>query len=238
MTTPRPVFGKKTSATAAATKRPARSAPSAELSAEAQAFLQRERQSKGAQSGSPQPAGRRPYEEAAPGKASADGASAGKPVWGRRVIARLVDEFLIWTLIFLMFHDGLGRAFRLYIEGTPGSATENAAVLSLLGYALLWGLIECVYNIVMEASRYQATLGKLMVGAVVTDRNGGKPGLGGVIMRNTVGRFFANMVPFYAGYVMGLFRKDRRCLHDIMSGTMVRKRDPAGATAGYSEVFA
>jgi uncharacterized RDD family membrane protein YckC len=90
----------------------------------------------------------------------------------------------------------------------------------------------------MEASRLQATLGKLMVGAVVTDRDGNKPGLGGIIMRNTLGRFVVNMVPFYAGYVMGLFRKDRRGLHDLMSGTMVRKREPAGASAGYSEVFA
>ena len=72
----------------------------------------------------------------------------------------------------------------------------------------------------------------------LSEDNGGKPGLGGIIMRNTLGRFIVNVVPFCAGYVMGLFRKDRRCLHDIMSGTMVRKRVPAALSEGYGEVFA
>ena len=227
MTTQRPTFGKKSSTPSWGTAaRPAASKP---LSQEAQVFLHRERKS----------TDRPSYEFTGKSNRTAGEAiGAGKPVWGRRVIARIVDELLIWALVFLMFRDGLGRAFSAYIEGAPGSAAEDAAALSLLGYALLWGLIECVYNIGMEASRYQATLGKMMVGAVVTDRNGEKPGLGGVIMRNTLGRFIANMVPFYAGYVMGLFRKDRRCLHDITSGTMVRKRMPAAAASGYNEVFA
>jgi len=227
MTTPRPVFGKKASAATSA-RRPAGAAPTADLSPEARAFLARERLSAGGPS----------YEEDVPSRRSADSVPAGKPVWGRRIIARLLDEFLIWMLIFLLFRGDIGQALGVYLQSTPDSAAADAATLTLFGYALLWGVVECTYNIAMEASRYQATLGKMLVGAVVTDRNGEKPGLGGVIMRNTLGRLLSNMIPFYIGYLMGLFNKDRRCAHDMTSGTMVRARRPAAAAPSYSEVFA
>lgn len=204
----------------------ARPAAQSSLSPEAQAFLQHERQS-----------GDRPSYEFA-SKPAAEAVGAGKPVWGRRIVARLVDEFLIWGIVYFVFHDDISRNIGMLLEGAPGSAEEDMASVALFGYALMWAFFECVYNIAMEASRYQATLGKMLVGAVVTDRNGEKPGLGSVIMRNTLGRFLANLVPFYAGYMMGLFNKDRRCLHDMVSSTMVRKRMPAGVSVGYGEVFA
>ncbi|WP_375208677.1 RDD family protein [Hyphomonas jannaschiana] len=227
MTTSRPVFGKKTSG--AAGHRAARPAQSQALSAKAEAFLQSEREKSGGQDSS---GGGFPF------PSNSNNVTGGKPVWGRRVIARIVDELLVWGLVFLVFHEDLGRQVSVYIEAPMGSPEENAASAALFGYALLWGCLESAYNIGMEASRLQATLGKMLVGAVVTDRDGGKPGLGGIIMRNTLGRFIVNVVPFCAGYVMGLFRKDRRCLHDIMSGTMVRKRVPAALSEGYGEVFA
>lgn len=57
-------------------------------------------------------------------------------------------------------------------------------------------------------------------------------------MRNTVGRFCANIIPFYVGYVCGLFRAGRRFIHDLIAATMVRERTPDGAPATYGEVFA
>ena len=227
MNTQKPVFGKKTSVTAS--RRTPRPAQSQALSSQAEAFLQRERQAAG---------NRAPSGGGIPFPSTDSSTVGGKPVWGRRVIARLVDELLVWGLVLLMFHEDIGQQLSIYIEAPMDSAEENAAGVVLFGYALLWGCLESFYNIAMEASRLQATLGKMLVGAVVTDRDGGKPGLGGVIMRNTLGRFVVNMVPLCAGYVMGLFRKDRRCIHDIMSGTMVRKRVPAALSAGYGEVFA
>ena len=57
-------------------------------------------------------------------------------------------------------------------------------------------------------------------------------------MRNTLGRFVVNIIPFYIGYFIGLFKADRRCIHDMMSGTMVRQRLPGGGAAQLGEVFA
>jgi len=225
----KPAFGKKASAAPAGRATP----PSNRLSPDAMAFLQSERERKPA---APATGSKPAY--AAPASQPAGGLNLGKPVWGRRVIARLVDEFGVWFLIFLFFRDGLSAAVGTYISADAGSPAENAAALDLLGYGAIFMFVQCAYNIAMEASAKQATLGKMLVGAQVTARDGSKPGLGGVIMRNTFGRFVVNVVPFYAGYLMGLFNKERRCLHDMMSNTVVRQRVPGAASANYGDVFA
>lgn len=250
-------FGKKTSASAPAAGKPAfgrkgstlpgrAAAPKSEaLSPQAQAFLQAERERAASL---PKPANDRSFSRpvkapnatlpgyAAPANDTHD--FPGKPVWGRRVLARLVDEFGVWFLILMVFYNDLSTALGVYISEPTGSAAENAAGVTLFGYAVIFMVLQSAYNIIMEASPKQATLGKMMVGAVVTVRDGSRPGLGKIVMRNTVGRFVANVMPFYSGYVMGLFNKEKRCIHDMMSGTVVRKRVPGGAAAGYGEVFA
>lgn len=227
MTAQPPTFGKKVSGT------PPRRAPvgaQAPLSPAAQAFLARETQ------GSKPPAATAPLPWASQETPSSFG--SGKPVWGRRVIARLADELLVWFLLYLVFNAQLSAAVSTYIVEPEGSPAESMAAVTLFGYGLLFAFIQCVYNIAMEASSLQATLGKMMVGAVVTAKDGTKPSLGGVIMRNTLGRFVVNIIPFYIGYFIGLFKADRRCIHDMMSGTMVRQRLPGGGAAQLGEVFA
>lgn len=224
----KPAFGKKTAPSPAGRALPA---PKDRLSPEALAFLTAERARAPAQPA--QPSYATPKAAASP---SAYG--AGKPVWGRRIVARLVDELGVWLLIYLIFRDGLSAAVSTYITAGAGTPAENAAAVSLFGYAVIFMLAQSAYNIVMEASSTQATLGKMMMGAVVTNREGGRPSLGGVILRNTAGRFVSNILPLYIGYLMGLFNRERRCIHDMMSGTVVRQRTPAGAPASYGEVFA
>lgn len=162
----------------------------------------------------------------------------GQPVWARRVAARLVDELGVWLVIFLIFHDSLMGSLATYASVTPGSGAEAAALVELFGYAVVFMIAQSVYNIAMEGSRHQATLGKMLAGVVVTDRYGGPPRLRSVILRNTIGRFAANILPFYSGYVMGLFNKERRCVHDKVAGTVVRRRVAYNASANYEGVFA
>lgn len=228
----KPTFGKKPAG--APVSRPAPSA--SRMSPEAMAFLQSERERKPAAPAAPAKPSKPAY--AAPAAPPSGEFGLGKPVWGRRVIARLVDEFGVWFLIFLVFRDGLSAATGTYIAAPAGSPAETAAAIDLLGYGVIFMLVQCAYNVAMESSAHQATLGKMLVGAQVTARDGSKPSFGAVVMRNTVGRFVVNVVPVYAGYLMGLFNKERRCLHDIMANTVVRRRMPAGAPASYGEVFA
>lgn len=217
----KPTFGKKVTAPMAGRSGPA---PKERLSPEALAFLNSER-------------ARAPVQSAQPSYASPKAApvssvyGAGKPVWGRRIIAILIDSFIIGVPVFFLFGFGIFGA----VAAAP---SDTAALMGVLMFSLILGVASIVYSVAMEASSKQATLGKMAVGAIVTDVHGGRATLGAIILRNTVGRFCSNLIPFYIGYFLGLFREDRRCLHDLIGGTMVRRRLPAGAPSGYGEVFA
>lgn len=256
----KPTFGKKS-----AQPMPGRAAPPAErLSPQAMAFLEAERNRPPVAAAQPpvrqsaaapmpshrQPAPSQPAVRLAEPKAAAPTrpyvetrrpshhAYAGKPVWGRRVAARLVDEIGVWVLIYVLFNDGFTNALSAYAGADPGSPQEVAASVDILGFAMIFMVAQCAYNIAMESSSLQATLGKLMVGAVVTSRDGKKPTLGSVVLRNTIGRFAANAIPFCAGYIVGLFNPERRCVHDMIGGTVVRQRTAPQPSGSYGEVFA
>ncbi|MFN3911531.1 RDD family protein [Hyphomonas sp.] len=223
----KPAFGKKS-----APSPMGRAAPAAreQLSPQALAFLQSER------SRAPEPAPKPGAPRAASIPAYAASSSAvnpyaGQPVWGRRIIALLIDSLIVGLPVFFFF--GLG------IFGAAAAApTDNAAFIAVLTFSVILGVCSIIYSVSMEASKKQATWGKLAVGAIVTDTSGGKPTLGAVILRNTAGRFCSNVIPFYIGYFIGLGRADRRCIHDLIAGTMVRKRAADGGPASYGDVFA
>lgn len=162
---------------------------------------------------------------------------AGEPIFWRRILSRLVDELLCWMILLVPFGSGILSAAGTYIEAPAGSAEETRAAVDLFGYSILFCFLSTAYGTLMEASRLQGTVGKLMIGAVLVTPTGDKPKIWQALLRNSIGRLVVNLLPFYAGYAMGIFRKDRRCLHDLMSGTMVCSKVPA-ATSSYSEVFA
>lgn len=223
----KPAFGRKT-----APSPMGRAAPSAreQLSPQALAFLQSER------SRAPEPASKsgaarsstaaRPAPQ--PGYAMPAGIQAGKPVWGRRILATLIDSAVFLVPLILI----------IAAMGPQPGTTDAQFAAGFIGVILFLGLGSLAYCIAMESSSLQATLGKMAVGAVVTDKTGGKPTLGAIIMRNTLGKLLSSLTPFYISYLMGLFRQDRRCLRDLMAGTMVRKRGADGAPANYGDVFA
>lgn len=216
----KPTFGKKAAAPMAGRSG---AAPKERLSPEAAAFLNAERartSSAPARSATPS------YANPKPAASSVHG--AGKPVWGRRIIALLIDSALFVVPLVLL----------IVAMGPQPMMTDAQFATGFIAALLFVGLGSIVYYVVMESSSLQATLGKMAVGAIVVDKNGGKPTLGAIILRNTVGRFCSNMIPFYIGYFLGLFRADRRCLHDLIAGTMVCKRSADGAPANYSQVFA
>ncbi|MBA4338815.1 MAG: hypothetical protein C0421_08225 [Hyphomonas sp.] len=222
----KPTFGKKTGP--APMGRAAPSAARDQLSPQALAFLQAERSRAPEAASKPGVAPRAPAYAAA---ASAVSPYAGKPVWGRRIIALLIDSLIVGLPVFFLFGMGIFGA-------AAAAPTDTAAFMAVMTFSIILGVCSIIYSVSMESSKKQATWGKLAVGAIVTDMNGGKPTFGAIVMRNTVGRFCSNIIPFYIGYVCGLFRADRRCVHDLIAGTMVRKRTVDGAPASYGEVFA
>ena len=215
----KPTFGKKTSQAPAPRAMPAAKSG---LSSGSLAFLQADHNR--APAAAPAPASRQIPGYAAPAAQTA-GQTAGKPVWGRRVIAALIDVAVLIVPLVLIIGVMV-----------PQPQTTDAQFARHVGVFVFLSLGGLAYAIGMESSSRQATLGKLAVGAIVTDKTGGKPTLGAIIMRNTLGKLVSGLTPFYISYLMGLARKDRRCLHDLMAGTMVCAKSKTSFS--YDQTFA
>ena len=219
----KPTFGKKTSQAPAPRAMPAAKSG---LSSGSLAFLQADHNR--APAAAPAPASRQIPGYAAPAAQTASqtaGHTAGKPVWGRRVIAAVIDVAVFIVPLVLI----------IGVMG-PQPQTTDAQFARHVGVFVFLSLGSLAYTIGMESSSRQATLGKLAVGAIVTDKTGGKPTLGPIIMRNTLGKLVSGLTPFYISYLMGLARKDRRCLHDLMAGTMVCAKSKTSFS--YDQTFA
>lgn len=218
--TPPKAFGKRVTAPVGGRSAPGRK-PAPDMSPKAMAFLEAERAKKG-QSVSSQ--------AAVPGYLTpsfgSEGLTAGKPVWGRRVIATVIDTAVFVIPLILI----------IAAMGPQPEMTDEQFATGYFGTIAFLILASLAYAIGMEASTTQATLGKMAVGAIVADKTGGKPTLGAIIMRNTLGKLVSGMTPFYISYFIGLARRDRRCLHDLMAGTMVCAK--AKSVVSYDQTFA
>ena len=122
-----------------------------------------------------------------------DGARAYGGFW-IRVAASIVDDVLLGVPLWLLLH-------------TFGA------------WGLLGGLGTFLYHPLMESSRAQATVGKIVFGMIVTDTSFRRISFG-----RALGRYLAkglSSVLLYLGYVMVAFTPQKRGLHDYIAGTLV-----------------
>ncbi len=96
--------------------------------------------------------------------------------------------------------------------------TDDPVVLegmgNILGIILGW-----IYFAVMESSPTQGTLGKMALGAKVTDLEGNKIGFG-----KATGRHFGKIISaliLLIGFIMIAFTQKKQGLHDMMAGCLV-----------------
>lgn len=81
-----------------------------------------------------------------------------------------------------------------------------------------------LYHVIMESSRYQGTLGKIVVGVKVTNSNGGRLSFGAALVRHFAR--LISMIPCFAGYLLMLKTAKHQALHDKLSGSLVMKNPP------------
>lgn len=74
-------------------------------------------------------------------------------------------------------------------------------------------------------ARRQQTIGKLMLGVRITDASGQPAGLRRILLARELPWWLLALVPFGTLLValepLFIFRRDRRCLHDLLAGTRV-----------------
>lgn len=86
---------------------------------------------------------------------------------------------------------------------------------------VLFFIFAVTYEPLMEASRYQATIGKIAAGVKVTSINGEK-----ISVARAFGRRFAmilSMLPLCLGFVVAAFTPKKQALHDLLAKTVVVK---------------
>lgn len=135
----------------------------------------------------------------------------------RRFRAALIDGIILWIGGIIMGII-LGSLIGLFlgIRGTDMAIIKKVAVTNIyiIGMVLHW-----LYYTLLESSSRQATLGKMAIGIIVTDLDGGRISFG-----RANGRYLGKMVSAFIlmiGFIMAGFTERKQGLHDIMAGCLV-----------------
>jgi uncharacterized RDD family membrane protein YckC len=145
-----------------------------------------------------------------------------------RAVAFIIDAIVL-SVIYLLLIIPLYGAFvpdQYYENPNSGSAIEDVPVLSLLlpvdFSQLILVLVAIFYFTVMEASRHQASLGKIALELKVTDASGGRLTFSRAMLRNA--SKMISLLLLMIGYVFAAFTKRKQALHDLIAGAVVIKK--------------
>ena len=154
-----------------------------------------------------------------------------------RFVAYIIDAVLIYVVqsfVFIPLFAMFGFSFAAQM-GNPEAMTEAEAIgmigplMGMMGATMILGIvISIAYWSIMEASRLQATVGKLALGLIVTDAHGNRLNVGQAIVRN-LSKILSSMI-LCIGYIMAGFTDKKQGLHDMIANTLVVKK--ASAIAG------
>lgn len=98
----------------------------------------------------------------------------------------------------------------------PNEGTQLASLLITFAFSTL---ANWIYEAAMESSKYQATLGKMVLGLKVTDLEGRR-----ISFLRATGRHIAKIISGFIlliGFIMAGFTERKQALHDMIAGTLV-----------------
>jgi uncharacterized RDD family membrane protein YckC len=148
-----------------------------------------------------------------------------------RFVAYIIDYIIIYAvqsfvfvpvlgLMGISFASKMNNVENMSEAETMGMIASFAAVAGAT--ALLTTVIALLYWSLMESSKYQATVGKMVLGLKVTDVDGNSLDFVKALVRN-VCKIISGMILFI-GYIMAGFTEKKQGLHDIIAGTLVVKK--------------
>jgi len=145
-----------------------------------------------------------------------------------RFLALVIDNIVIGLGFFLIvipliFLTGLRNVLQNF---HPDEEMGDMGFFVLIGLifaaATASVVLTWLYHAWCESSEWQATLGKKVLGLVVTDMDSQRVSFG-----RASGRHFAkiltNMIPAFIGYLMAAFTGKKQALHDLIAGCLVLK---------------
>lgn len=147
--------------------------------------------------------------------------------------ARFSDRFVAYLLDTLPF--GVGAAATIWALLGPLGKPPTPELLALIGAA--WATAVFAYQLWGNVSG--ATLGKRLIGLRVVTRDGERPSFLNALIRSAVWLIGSTAGSF--GFLVALFNRENRTLHDYASGTVVvetyRKSPAEGAALFLAGAF-
>ncbi|MED1741590.1 RDD family protein [Bacillus swezeyi] len=154
---------------------------------------------------------------------------------GSRFLASLLDGiilgiplYIIWAVCATLMIMGDLEVVRI-LEKNPDYVTNQEFFFVLVGFLKVMGILASIsfivyflYFTLMESSKWQATLGKKIMGIQVVEAEGERLSFG-----RAAGRFLARsfLSPILLiGYILAFFTEKRQALHDLLAGTIVIKK--------------
>ncbi len=152
----------------------------------------------------------------------------------RRGVAHLLDFVLMlffanYLYQFLMEILQTEFVFSLWLGNNPLEVFFNVAILTVV--ILL--VTNSLYYSLLESSRWQATLGKRLVGLIVADENGKR-----LTFARANLRYLCKWLSFFIvflGFAVALFTRKQQALHDLIARTRVIDKYIEPATSSTPE---
>ena len=146
-----------------------------------------------------------------------------------RFAAFLIDSFVL-NILGLLFILPFFGAIVLSVVGISNAGTND--MFTFLGVTGIVGSVIAIvtvnlavgwlYFAIMQSSKTQATLGKMAIGAIVTDLKGNRISFG-----RATARYFSKMISnmtLNIGYILAGVTEKKQALHDMIAGTLVIKK--------------
>lgn len=130
-----------------------------------------------------------------------------------------------WVRVAAWFVDAV-------LVGLPLSFMSMSGVFGNTIYASIFPIIAVWGYILFMVAKYQATLGKMVVGLLIQGTNGEKIGFGRVFMREIIGKIISSLV-LCVGYLMVAWTGKKQGLHDKIADTIVIEKDPNKSKKGW-----
>jgi len=144
-----------------------------------------------------------------------------------RLAAYLIDGVLVSVVIWILAFILIGSSFMTMAVDVENDQVSEEQMMALAGSMGLLAVISIVitwlYFAIMESSKNQATVGKMVLGLKVTNLNGDPIGFG-----QATGRYFGKIISaliMYIGFIMIAFTEKKQGLHDMIAATLVLKKD-------------
>ncbi|MGC4022512.1 MAG: RDD family protein [Cyclobacteriaceae bacterium] len=139
------------------------------------------------------------------------------------IIIGIVRSVIIVPIMVAMGFSVASEAQSLDSDDLSTLLPILGTVAALVGVAMIAStVIWVLYYTLMESSKYQATVGKLALGIIVTDASGNKLDFSKALIRN-VCKIISGMV-MCIGFIIAAFTEKKQALHDIIASTLVVKK--------------